>query len=256
MPEKDNALREQILSTLVRHPAYGHRRLAIHLEEDKSRILRIMRKFRLAPTVPKRSRKPRKRGPHAYASFPNVAERMMPLYPDVIWVGDFTEFEIRPKRRVFLATVLDFYTREVIGWSIGLHHTALFVIEALEAAHRERGRSPLIYHSDQGSEYTSRDVIHWLLEHGIRPSMSPKGKPWKNGRQESFYGKFKGELGDPKAYPTIEDFYQAIADLIRYYNTERIHGKLKMTPEEFRMNHPRPAPPTWITLPKPSFPFD
>lgn len=134
---------------------------------------------------------------------------------------------------MYLATVMDFATREVLAWQLGLHHTAQLVIDVLEEARRKRGRTPKFFHSDQGSEYTSHACLSWLVRHRIKPSNSPKGKPWHNGRQESFYSTFKLEFGRPHIYQTIEALIEALGRYVHYYNTKRIHSALKMPPRVF-----------------------
>lgn len=257
MPAKDEELRVRVSAVLERHPAYGHRRIALHLKIDRERVLRIMRRFGLAPRAAWKRKRPRNNGPNVYAVFPNVKDTLCPIAPDAVWAGDFTELVIEGGRRVFFATVLDTFTREILGWSLGRHHTSALVIEALEAAKKARGRVPGIFHSDQGSEYTGRDCVDWLLDHGVRPSMSPKASPWKNGRQESFYGKFKGELGDPRGFTSVSGLFEAIAGMVAYYNEDRISTPLKMPPRryyELKRRPPRQEP--WQALPPPRYRWD
>jgi putative transposase len=83
---------------------------------------------------------------------------------------------------VYLATVMDSFTREVVAWQLGWHHTSQLDVDALVEAVRKRGRVPQLFHSDQGSEYTSQACVQWLVRQQILPSNSPKGKPWNNGR--------------------------------------------------------------------------
>ena len=104
---------------------------------------------------------------------------------------------------VYLATVLDAYTREIIGWNFGVRHNSQLVTEALRVALSRRSKPPEIFHSDQGSEYRSKDLNEILIAQNIQASMSAKSSPWQNGKQESFYQKFKLELGHPTIYETI-----------------------------------------------------
>lgn len=239
LPVKDDALKKQVASVLHDHPGYGYRRITLELRRrgqriNEKRVLRVMKKYDLWPPVwlsgkPKRPRTKRKNPP---SNIPNLAERVCPIQPDVVWAGDFTY--IRYQRRwLYLATVIDVYTREIAGWQIGYHHTSRLVIEAIESALAHRIRAPDIFHSDQGSEYTSHDCLERLVKSHVQPSHSPKGKPWKNGRQESFYNTFKKELGDISRFRRFDYFYEAVAQLINYYNQRRIHSALKMPPTEF-----------------------
>lgn len=226
---KDQQLRDRIIEVLGEHPAYGHRRIALELNMGIYRVLRIMRKYGLKPHIMRRvSKYGRKR---SLSGIPNRTQGISPIAPDCIWVGDYTELRFHT-RRIYLATVIDRYTREVIAWQIGFYHTSQLVIDVLEEALRKRS-CPSIFHSDQGSEYTSHACIEWLVSHNILPSHSPKAKPWKNGHQESFYGRFKLEFGIPSRHKTIELLTEAIGRYIHYYNTRRIHSSLKMPPQAF-----------------------
>jgi putative transposase len=228
-PLKDMALRDQILDTLNEHPAYGHRRIALTLQTGKNRIYRVMVKFGIAPRV--KHKKPKYGRNRSASGIPNRTQGISPVAPNVIWVGDFTELSFHGTK-LYLATVIDRFTREVIAWQIGLHHTTQLVLDVLEEAIRKR-TAPYIFHSDQGSEYTSNACIQWIIDHTILPSHSPKAKPWKNGHQESFYDKFKLEFGKPSRHQTIELLIEAIGRYIHYYNTRRIHSALKMPPRVF-----------------------
>jgi putative transposase len=229
-PFKDILLRDLILNTLIEHPAYGHRRIALDLGTGKNRVNRVMLKFGIKPRI---SRKRSKYGRHTSVSgIPNRTKGISPIAPNVIWAGDFTELSFHG-RKVFLATVIDRFTREVISWQIGMHHTTRLILDVLEEALRRRETHPYIFHSDQGSEYTAYACIEWIVKNKILPSHSPKGRPWNNGHQESFYGKFKLEFENPSQYKTIELFTEAIGKQIYYYNTRRIHSALKMPPRMF-----------------------
>ena len=152
--------------------------------------------------------------------------------PNQAWVSDFTYLSYRSKF-MYLATILDAFTREVIAWNISVRHNADLVCEALITAINKREKSPTIFHSDQGSEYRSNDLIEILKSKSIQPSMSKKSSPWQNGRQESFYQKFKFELDEPNSYATQGELIEAIAIQIHYYNHKRIHSALKMPPAIF-----------------------
>ncbi len=228
--EKDRLLRDAIVAALAEHPAYGHRRLAIHIQANKKRILRVMHKFGLTPSI---RRKPPKYGRKTSQSgVPNRTRNLSPIAPNVIWNGDFTEFSWHG-RKLYLATVIDRYTRELIAWQLGFHHTTRLILDVLEEAVRKRDTVPSIFHSDQGSEYTANACIEWLVSHAILPSHSPKANPWRNGHQESFYNTFKLEFGKPGRHETIETLTEAIGRYIHYYNTRRIHGTLKMPPRTY-----------------------
>lgn len=198
-PAKDAELRERILQTLTEHPAYGHRRIAIDLGTGENRINRVMVKFGLKPRIT--HRKPIMAIKRRLAAYRTELKVFLPLLPMssglVILPLAFHH------TMVYLATVIDRYTREVIAWQIGLHHTTQLVLDVLRDALQKRNATPYIFHSDQGSEYPSNACIQWIVDHKIHLSHSPKSKPWKNGHQESFYDNFKSEFGRPSRHLTI-----------------------------------------------------
>ena len=232
-PAKDEALREQILAVLDENPAYGHRRVAIQLKINHKRTGRVMRLYHIRPAIVRSSKYRYAKAKDVVTSAtPNRLKERCPIQPNAVWVGDFTYWWFHG-RQIYLATVLDYFTREVIAWQIGLHHTSRLVADVLEEAVRKRPATPQLFHSDQGSEYTGGQCVGWLVRHHIFPSNSPKGKPWHNGRQESFYSGFKLEFGKPGRYATLELLIEAIGRHIHYYNTKRIHSRLKMSPRAF-----------------------
>lgn len=226
---KDTSLKEKILETLEEHPAYGHKRIAIHLDIGKNRALRVMALFGIKPKI--RRRMPKYGARTSLSGIPNRTQGISPIAPNVIWVGDFTYLNFHGSM-VYFATVIDRFTREVLAWQVGFHHTTQLVLDVLEDAFNKRGR-PNIFHSDQGSEYTSNACIQWIIDHKILPSHSPKAKPWKNGHQESFFDKFKLEFGKASRHETVETLIEAIGRYVHYYNTRRIHSALKMQPKVF-----------------------
>jgi putative transposase len=152
--------------------------------------------------------------------------------PNKVWVSDFTYLSYQNKF-LYLATILDAFTREVISWNIASRHNKELITSTLIEAINKREKLPTIFHSDQGSEYRSDDLLKILESQNIKSSMSKKSSPWQNGRQESFYQKFKFELEDFNNYPSQGDLIEAIAIQIHYYNHKRIHSALKMPPTIF-----------------------
>lgn len=232
-PRQDEQLRDTVLDTLSENPGYGHRRIGISLSMNKKRILRVMHKYNIRPKILRGAKKwVKNKAEIVMETIPNRIKDICPIQPYVVWVGDFTHLTFHA-REIYLATVMDAYTREIIGWQIGLHHTTRLTLDVLEEAKRKRKNCPMYFHSDQGSEYTANESIRWLVKNHITPSMSPKGKPWNNGKQESFYLTFKIECGVPQKLPTIEALIEVIGKYINYYNTKRIHSVLKMAPRKF-----------------------
>ena len=184
-PLSDEALRVDIEAVMNVHKSYGHKRIALELSLNKKRILRVMKKFHLMP-LKRRGKKPVKPDDmnKPGAQFKNEIERICPLRADIIWVGDFTHIKFQDSW-IYLATVMDRYTREIIGWHISTTHTKDLVIEAFLDALEKTKTAPLYFHSDQGSEYESDDYLKLVSNNGIKISMSRKSHPWENGDRKS-----------------------------------------------------------------------
>jgi putative transposase len=232
--ERDEALKEQILTVLDHHPSYGHRRIALELKLGKKKIRRVMKQYCIKPYKRKarwRKRRDERRNSQPYS---NLIKGSCPIQPGTVLVGDFTHLTYQSKI-LYLATYMDLCTREIVGWYISTHHTKEIVLEALLDAIKTLKTVPKIVHTDQGSEYCSKENISFLQSLGIQVSMSKKASPWENGYQESFYNNFKTDLGlEFDRFETLGELIAAIHQTITYYNTKRIHSVIKMTPEEFR----------------------
>ena len=129
--------------------------------------------------------------------------------PPQIWASDFTYLPYFNNKFLYLATIIDCFTKEIIGWSLSSKHNSELIENALIDALSKR-KKPKILHCDQGNEYKSEDFTNILKSNKIKQSMSKKGSPWQNGMQESFYGKFKLELEDPKCYETLGELVEAM----------------------------------------------
>lgn len=232
-PKEDEALRLRIETVLLKHTAYGYRRVADELKVNRKRVQRVMQRFGLRPA--RRCKTPRKRldEQKPASSIPDITRRLSPIAPDVLWASDFTYIRYRG-RFVYFATVLDVYTSEVLGVSIMTSHSAELVGRALKMALLGADRMPSWYHSDQGSEYDSDEFQRELRARSIGISMSPKASPWRNGKQESFFGRFKVEFGDPDRFESLAELMEEIYRAVAYYNTERLHSRHRSTPAAVR----------------------
>ena len=231
LPAKDLLLKAEIEKVMLKHKAYGHKRIALELKVNKKRIKRVMKLFNIkVKRQRKKPLKPKDLG-QIESTIPNLVLGLTIETPNQVWVTDFTYLPYFGKF-VYLATVEDVFTRRVIGWAVGKKHCKELVAHALIDAVNNQP-VPQIIHSDQGSEYRSEDYLNLLKSFDIKPSMSEKASPWQNGYQESFYSGFKLELGHPEIYPTLGELAEAIAQQIYYYNYERIHTALKCPPEIF-----------------------
>lgn len=233
LPEKDRVVKICIEEALRYHPSYGHRRLAIHLGINKKRILRVMKLFGIKP-YRRRGRKFRKNDAILARGYPNLVKGVVPLHEGHIWAADFTYLPFK-KGFVYLATVMDIFTREIIGWTMMTNHGTALVLQAFFSALEHHGR-PRIFHSDNGREYGSKVFVRAVMGAGIRISRTAPGSPWENAFQESFFSQFKIDLGDSQRFSSLGELVYATARTIWEYNHMRIHLALKMPPKKFAEN--------------------
>lgn len=235
---KDEALKEAILQVLDNHRSYGYRRVALELGINKKRAQRIMHVYKIHPykrRVRWKKRLDLQRTPMPY---PNLTKGICPIREDLVYVADFTYLPYKGSF-IYLATFMDLYTRQIVGWEISNRHTKYLVLKALvNGFYNASFNLPKVIHSDQGAEYCSREYIKFLTSFGITISMSKKASPWENGYQESFYSNFKTDLGlEFDRFESLGEFVEAIHQTIHYYNTQRIHTSLKMPPATFAKLH-------------------
>jgi putative transposase len=228
-PDKDWQLKCRIEEVLRIHPSYGSRRISIHLKMNRKPVKRVMNIFGIKAY--RRRGKKFKKTKNIKVIYPNLLITEYPSYPNHIWVTDFTYIPFQGKT-VYVATVLDLYTRKVIGLAVYTTHATQLVVSALMNALANNPR-PLIFHSDNGSEYNSEIFISALTTLGILISRSAPGCPWENGYQESFYSQFKVDLGDTSRFKTLGELVYNIYQTIYTYNNTRIHSALKMSPVQF-----------------------
>ncbi len=230
-----------LLGTHDTHPAYGYRRLGIALQWGANKTRRLMALASVVPLgVKRRQPWPKEVAESQIASEDRrnlLKERgLIAAFFGHIWAEDFTYLMFQGKW-YYLATIIDLYSRKIVGWALSDHHTTDLIVDALFDALSSH-KPPVILHQDQGSEYCSEryDVI--ALSIGIETSFSQKGHPWENGFQESFYRYFKIELGAKKLdrFGDIGEFSEAIARQMHYYNNERIHSSLGMSPIDFSIS--------------------
>jgi putative transposase len=233
-PAKDWALKVEMEKILREHPSYGHRRLAIALGVNKKRTKRVMNLFGIQPyrRRARRWKKPMEKPDHIV---PNLLLTTVPLRPHHIWATDFTHVDWKGKR-LYIATMMDLFTRTITGFSVLTNHSVHLVIGSLFSGIHKHP-APEILHSDRGSEYTGKDmrIILELLD--VRQSMSRAGCPWENGYQESFYSQFKVDLGEPNRFFSLGELVYEIYRLLFVYNTSRIHTALRMSPETFTLRY-------------------
>src|SRR3989344_4378947 len=234
--EVDEGSRTLIEEVLIGNPAYGHRRIALELSWNKKKVLRLMKKFDLKPRL-RRGQKWQKKGDIGLVptTYENLVSNWSPISADIVWFADFTYLRVRDSF-LYLATVIDGYTKEILGFAISRRHNRQLVKAATLEAIEYRKRLPQYFHSDQGSEYQSEDHLKLLENMGVVVSMSEKSSPWQNGHQESFYSQFKLELGKLD-HLSVGEIVERIYQQIYYYNHLRIHTAFKMPPRQYYLNH-------------------
>lgn len=229
-PFRDWQLKTRVEEVLHECPSYGHKRLALHLGIGKSKILRVMKLFGIKP-YRRRGKKLWKKAGKPSLIFPNLLPNYFPETPGLIWASDFTYLRFK-NGFVYLATIMDLFSREIVGFSVSTSHGVPLIVNALFSALNQRP-PPDILHSDQGSEYASTTYTALVSMFGIDISMSRKASPWENGYQESFYSHFKIDLGDSNRFDNLGELIYAIYMTIHVYNKDRIHTKLKTSPRNY-----------------------
>jgi len=226
-------------SFLMSDRTYGARRvwrdvLAEGVACGLHRIERLMRAQALKAR-PRRRRLPSDAGERSIVA-PNLLERRFEASrPNERWVADFT-YVWTAEGWLYVAVVLDLYSRRIVGWSMQAAMTAQLVTDALLMAVWRRGRvDALLHHSDQGSQYTSDQFQRLLAEHGVVCSMSRSGNCWDNAAMESFFSSLKTERVAAKTYRTRDEARADVFDYIeRFYNPRRRHSTLGyVSPMEF-----------------------
>lgn len=224
---KDEALKEAINKVHIKHPAYGHKRLALELKVGKNTILRVMKIFGI---------KPPRRKSHFYTTrstshhtYTNLIKGWIPTKQHDLWCSDLSYIKFQGKFW-YLATIVDIFTRQVVVAQMGKYHNSELVLETIRQAITSTEKAPGIFHSDQGTEFMAKVCTDYLEGLGVKVSASDKASPWQNGYQESFFGKFKDEAGDLSRFETVGQLIEAVYQQIHYYNYDRIHTALKMPP--------------------------
>ena len=234
---QDEEMRKQILIVLGLNPSYGHKRIALEFRLNNKRIRRVMKKYAIMP-YRRRAKNLRKKDDEGREAtkWKNEIIGFCPIRPNIVWASDFTYIKFQGAF-IYLATIIDIYTREIIGWNISTIHNTNLVLGAIKHAIQRAGKIPAYLHSDQGSEYDAKVYEDYVLGKSIIISMSHKSSPWENAFQESFYSQFKVELGLVSRFETVEELIEEIYQMIYYYNNKRIHSSLKMAPAIFKQNY-------------------
>jgi putative transposase len=233
--DADMDLRDAIQRIALEWPSYGRRRITWELHRrgwaaNWKRVYRLMREDNLL-CVRKRKFVVTTDSNHGRKVWPNLAGSIVLTGVDQLWRADITYIRLR-EEFVFLAVILDAYSRRVIGWALNRTLEDDLTLSALRMALAQRAVQPgLVHHSDQGSQYASGDYTDLLKENGIRISMSRKGNPWDNAACESFMKTLKYEEVYRNQY---RDLAEARASIRRFletiYNGKRLHSALGYRP--------------------------
>ncbi|HLJ90269.1 MAG TPA: IS3 family transposase [Candidatus Angelobacter sp.] len=238
--EEDMEVRSAIQQIATQHRRrYGYRRVSAELRRkgmlvNHKRVARIMREDNLLAVQPRQFIVTTDSN-HQLEIYLNLARRMKLSGIDQLWVADITYIRLRAEF-VYLAVILDGFSRKVVGWSLQRAITSRLMTAALQQAIAERKPRPgLVHHSDRGAQYASGEYIAVLNQHQMIPSMSRPANPYDNASCESFMKTLKREEIYASRYENLEHLHTNIEIFIEeYYNKQRLHSALGYrSPEEF-----------------------
>ena len=235
-------IRDEMQNIALESAAYGYRRITAELQKrgfviNHKRVLRMMREDNLL-CVRRRRFVVTTDSRHSLPIYPNLAAQIQPTAIDQLWVADITYIRLRTEF-VYLAVVLDAFSRRVIGWALGRTLDAELAVSALRMALSERRPSPgLVHHSDRGIQYASQQYTDILKQHQAQISMSRRGNPYDNAACESFMKTLKYEEVYRNEYRDFQEARASLAEFLkRIYNQTRLHSALGyVPPAEFEAN--------------------
>lgn len=240
----DLELRGALESIALEYPRYGYRRMTVELgrrgwEVNHKRVLRLMREDNLLVEVKRYCRTTCSQ--HPYGRFPNLVKGLEIVRPDQVWCGDITYIRLR-REFVYLAVLMDIFTRAIRGWELGRHLTEDLAQGALVRALTKR--RPEVHHSDQGVQYAAHGYVGLLEAAGVHISMAAVGQPTQNAYAERLIRTLKEEEVYLHEYLDFGDAYQHIARFLDdVYMHKRVHSALGyVPPAEFEANWSARAP--------------
>ena len=234
-PDPDMDLRDAIQRIALEWPSYGRPRITAELRRrgwtvNPKKVYRLMREDNLL-CFRKRKFVVTTDSSHSRKVYPNLAGRMVLTGMDQLWIADITYIRLRDEF-VYVAVILDAYSRRVIGWALDRTMEDELTLSALRMALSRRVVEPgLVHHSDRGSQYASGDYTDLLKENGIVISMSRKGNPWDNAACESFMKTLKYEEVHRNEYRDLAEARSAIREFLeKVYNQKRLHSAIGYVP--------------------------
>jgi putative transposase len=258
--EEEVAVRAAIPEIALAHQRrYGYRRVAreLHrrgLQVNHKRVVRLMREDNLL-AIRNRRFILTTDAAHELEVYLNLAKRMSLTAPNQLWVADLTYIRLN-QDFVYLAVILDKWSRRVVGWALDRTLAARLAVTALQRAIAARQPQPgLVHHSDRGIQYASTDYVALLTAHHITPSMSRPANPYDNATCESFMKTLKQEEIYCRQYRDLQDLDAHLEEFLEhYYNRQRLHSALGYrTPEEFEKEGEARGTDTLSEAPKMSF---
>jgi putative transposase len=236
VPASDAALLTAIEQIIVRWPRYGYRRITAQLRREGWSVnSKVVRRLMHELAMPRRMGQVRLHttdSTHGWPRYPNLVRDVIAASPDHLWVADITYIRLG-RGFIFLAVILDVFTRAVRGWHVSRSLGHELALSALRMALRTR--VPQVHHSDQGVQYAARGYVEVLKEYGAQISMADAGQPTQNAYAERFMRTFKEEHVDYSEYRDVGDASAQIGQWLEVeYTRERIHSALGyLTPAEF-----------------------